>query len=376
MGFAQHTHDNMNRGNSVSNTTFFDFRLRAEEKSPEATIDFASPGEPPENIYGWYEVVWFLNSVSHTPVFKYHETLGQDQVLCAKTFPESGDQCPACNEYDRLRASYGGGKLDAEVYKKLPVKAAKQKLILPVYAPRRAKERHIFKGTTEVFPIYWFHLKADGFPPEAQESYLRLRKCDETNPMSQFPYLILKKPRPQGEKDQFYFKPLAYDPNSMGVYAQHPLLQAPFLNPQNPAQKGWGQDYYDLMELLPILQFARFVDPATGQPHEYFGYYQRALQMYEYAKQHWPAPCRRLEQSEMQVHTPQFAAAAPLQQPGAYPVQGGYGQPQQPQYQQQYQQPAQQQAYQPTYNQTQAPIVPGSFQPQTAPPAQQWGVPF
>ncbi len=341
MGFAQHTHDNMDRGNVVSNTTFFDFRVRSDDKSPEMYFDIAEPGQAPENAYGHYEIVWFLNSISYSPVYKYHETSGQDQILCAATFPESGGRCPACDEFERLKAQYGGGKVDKDIYKKFAVKGQRQKLIIPVYVPRRAKERHIYKGKAEVMPIYWFHLNADGYPPEAQASYLRLRKADETTPISQYPFMVFRKSSAQGERAEYWFRAVNYDANTMGIFTQHPLLLPPYLNNQNPSQKGWGQDYYDLMEVLPILQFSRFVDPATGQPSDYFGYYTNAMNAYNYVKQVWPAPYRRLEAHEIpQPQGPQFAFAGGQpgmqQQQPTQQYQQQYSAPQQPAYQQQF----------------------------------------
>jgi hypothetical protein len=171
-------------------------------------------------------------------------------------------------------------------FKGAPIFWAQQQLVIPAYVPRRAREKHIYKGRLEVLPIYWMYLKMD---TKENASFQRLQEANgENHLLTTNPFVVLKEPKVTGKKTQWWFMPTNYDPNTMGVYIDHPLLKAPYLNPQNPGQKGWDENYYNLMELLPLLGFKQWVDPTTQKPFEYFGYYERAMQYHNYCKDNWP----------------------------------------------------------------------------------------
>src|SRR5690606_26736760 len=131
-----------------------------------------------------------------------------DSILCTDTFPDAGE-CPACLAYNQLKPMYEG--VDNETRQKMPIRAQQKTVILPVYIPRRAQQKHVWKGKREVLPIYWFNLRCTKYIPELFENYSRLRTCNERAPIHQHPYMLFAPPRGKEEKQQWFFEPLGYD---------------------------------------------------------------------------------------------------------------------------------------------------------------------
>lgn len=331
MGFAQHTHETRNQqGSGSSMVTFYSLSIRAEEQAPQAWVQVPTPNGAVEQKYGYYEDVWFLNSLSHAPIFRYHETNGRDDILCATTFPESGGHCPACDLYKRYEQAYIQPNMTKEqksaAYKTFPISRMRSKVIIPAYVPRRAVQKHIHKGRKEILPIYWLTLRDDRYPADAADDYNRLRDADMKAPISQNLYKILAE-QGIGKKIHRHFMPIPADQNH-GVFIDHPLLTQ-WLNPQNPAQKAWTPEYHDMMEHLPILQFTRFVDPDTKVPHDYFGYWDKAMGYYEYVKANWPPATVDITPQPMAIPSPNGAPPIHPQQFGG-PPQMAAPAPQQP----------------------------------------------
>lgn len=311
MGFAQHTQETSSNISSGSNilSNFYRLNIDADAGSPQDRFQLPSG----EVLNGRSEIVWFLNSFDHIPVVNYHGMASIDKFLCSHMFP-GFDTCPACDKFEEITDQYEG-----EERKKMPVKARKQTAVVPVYIPRRAREGHIYtsqRSQSKVLPIYWFSLDCTAYIPECDAQFERLKQSNAQYPISIYPYKIFLPPRGTG-RNEYYFQPVTYDPASMGIYTDHPILKAPWIpDMNNPSQKNWDQDYYDMMEYLPLLQYLPYKH-ADGRLETYGGFYETAKQYMSLTK-NWPLASEKLE-----VQQP--AQPTPIQQQ-PHQVQQGMGQ--------------------------------------------------
>lgn len=309
-------------GKSKYMTSFFRNRIKDME---DAAFNVSG-----QTIYGKGEIVWFLNNVETTPIITYHETHTKDKVLCLSSFGENID-CPACEEHARVKDQYEND------YKSMPVKARRQMVVFPIYIPRRGREGHIYtsqKNRSQILPIYWLEISINSFYDEHRMTFERLKDVAASYPLSQTPYQIFSPHRAEKAKTEWFFQPVGYDPNTMGVVTDHPILKPPYFDTTNPVSKGWDDFYYEMMRLLPMLGFVRPIDPQTGQPHALFGQWDRALQIYNWTKEVWPEsvvklappaapapaapPVQQYIQQTYPQQQPMQSVPAPQQQPVQY----------------------------------------------------------
>lgn len=340
MGFAQHTHE-QRTSITGSNTysPFYRLRISAEDGSPAGQFEYNG-----QMLNGYYEIVWFLNRLQNTPIINYHGMNGKDKILCAENFIQFAGQCPACNHFSEITTQYEGTQRE-----NMPVKARNQQLVLPMYVPRRAQQGHINfgeKAAYKTLPIYWFAMEVTDYNEAKRSNFERLRQTDSQYPISMYPYQVFKAKVASGNAAQYYFQPVAYDPSAMGIYTQHPLLSPPYiLDQNNPAQKNWDNDYYDLMEYLTLPLYVPYKYP-TGEVFSYGGELQKASQL-SGITQAWPKAAEKVDAQPQAMAPPPTPVMQQLQsQPGGYQQPVGMNYQTTPPYQAPPQQPYQAQPYQ------------------------------
>ena len=152
-----------------------------------------------------------------------------------------------------------------------------------------------------------------------------MRAADEKMPLHTTPYIIFSPKRGESERTRWYFQPINPEPRH-AIQTNHPLLTQ-YMNPQNPMQKNWDSNYFNIMEHLPLLHFKKYVNTQTQEEFEYAPHYQNALNILEWCKNQWPSAVNAVEGYASQNAQPQFAPAG-MQQPA--PQQAFNPQAQQP----------------------------------------------
>lgn len=289
MGFSEAAHQRFGQdgGSSDNSAVFYQLRIQADDGSPNAMKVFGG-----KQMYGFYEIGYFMMPLLQAPLVKFHPTNRRmELVLCGKTFGKDFP-CPACQAFESFKQMYGDTK---EAKDKYPIKAKQEVLSIPFFVPRRQGGKHVYKGRSIIRPIYWFELKVTDYIDDCKQQYQRLVSADMQSQIHCNPYMIFRRDTARGEKTEYYFEPQPFNPAEMRIIDDHPLLR--FFQDRGP--NGYlnvmGRQEWDLLENLALLRFQPYIDPQTGQPFDYNGYYQHATQAYDFVKNQWPRPSVKIE---------------------------------------------------------------------------------